>query len=112
MNIEAVKKLRELHGDDTLVVFADNAKIFDNSKEHCDMIWDDANEILHVIRTNIDFYNSSKIPMTIDSTTYEFIQYIGSSMDVETFKTKLNSLKADNLITDEQINKIITAHKL
>lgn len=110
MTLEQVKYLRELNNNDILI-FADNAKFFNMKSEKTHVIWDDEREIVHAIRTNTNFYSQSKKPIQIESFSYEMIQYIGTLDSIDELTELLNKLKADSLIDDEQITKILNDFK-
>ena len=106
MTLEQVKYLRELY-DDNILIFADNAKFFNVNGDRTNIVWDDAREIVHAIRTNTNFYTQSKNPIQVESFPYEMIQYIGTTDSVNDLSILLNKLKADNLVTDKEITKIL-----
>lgn len=111
MNVEQIKYLRQLHGEDDLFVFTDNAKLCNAKLDKSHIIWDDEAELIHTIRPNPNFYSQSKEPVAIESSAYETIQYIGSYESKEDLIKFLNSIKSKGLIDDEKISMILSEYK-
>lgn len=106
MTLEQVKLLRELYKPN-LIIFADNAKIYNTNSEKTHIIWDDANELVHVIKTNTNFYTQKTTPIFVESLSYEVIEYIGSAYDEDNLTKVLNQFKTMTLIDDEKITVIL-----
>lgn len=111
MNLEQIKKLRELHGEETLFLFTDNAKLCDARLDKTHILWDDNNEIIHTVRPNTNFYSQSKEPIIVESSAYETIQCISSIRNKEQLEVLLNTLKNDGIIDDEKISMILAEYK-
>ena len=110
MTLEQVKLMRTLH-EGSLSIFADNAKIINTNLDKTHIIWDDNNELVHVIRTNTNHYTQYKTPIIVESLAYETIQYISSVESVESLNVLLTQLKSQSLIDDEKISMILKDYK-
>lgn len=111
MNLEQIKHLRTLHGEDELFVFMDNAKLCNTKLDKTHIIWDDGNELIHTIRPNPNFYSQSKKPIVVESSAYDTVQYIGTYESVEDLSKILNTLKGKGLIDDKKISMILSEYK-
>lgn len=111
MTLEQIKIMRTLH-EGSLSIFADNAKIINLNLDKTHVIWDDNNELLHVIRTNTSYYSQSKTPVIVESLPYDVIQYISSVESIETLKVLLNQLKSEGLVEDGKISMILKDYEM
>ena len=91
-----VIKLRNLYKDTGYIVTCDNMKIFTNKAESKDgleyVLWDDANEMVYSIRVNMHYDTQRKEPVTILGTSYDMIQFISASCDLNQFDTIMGQL--------------------
>lgn len=111
MTLEQVKLMRTLH-ENSLFIFADNAKLFNPNLDKTHIIWDDNNELMHAIRINTNHYTQSKSPIVVESVGYDCIQYICSNETVESLEVLLNQLKAQGLLNQEKISMILEDYKM
>lgn len=111
MNLDQIRYLRELHGNDNLFIFMDNAKLCNTKLDKTNIIWDDKEELIHTIRPNPNFYSQSKEPIVVESSAYDTIQYIGSYVSKEGLTKILDSLKKKGLIDDKKISMILSEYK-
>lgn len=111
MTLEQIKMMRTLH-EGSLSIFADNAKIINLNLDKTHVIWDDSNELLHVIRTNTSYYSQNITPAIVESLPYEIIQYISSVESIETLKVLLNQLKSEGLVNDDKISMILKDYEM
>lgn len=79
MTLEDIKKFRdEIGKGKPIIVTCDNQHIFyENVEDSIPLIWDDNAQTLTAITVNTtDQYSPSKVPMSIEITEYEHIQFI------------------------------------
>lgn len=79
MTLEDIKKFRdEIGKGKPIIVTCDNQHIFyENVEDSIPLIWDDNAQTLTAITVNTDDqYSPSKVPMSIEITEYEHIQFI------------------------------------
>lgn len=105
--------IRNTIGDDSkLRIFADNAVIIDALSDNTELIWDDTNELLHIIRPNTtDFYNQKTVPVKIEVCDYDVIQYISVRTDYDGLETYIGKLLASNTIDQARYNEILNTLK-
>jgi hypothetical protein len=104
-------QLRTLHQSHGLSVFCDNAKLYTEVGDGTFLMWDDTNEILHVVKPNNSHYNQRERAAIVESVAYEQIQYISSAIANDNFKTTMESFKTNGLITNAQYDSIINFYK-
>jgi len=108
MTKEQIGKLKELFDEKTFRIFVDNAMIVDERAEGTEIVWDDVNEFMYVIRPNsVNYNNQANQPFTFEIFAYENIQKILTENNEVEIKDKLNILKNNSLLTEEQYNNII-----
>lgn len=112
MTKEQVQKLRELHGEESLFLFTDNAKLYNAKSEKTHMIWDDANEVVHAIRPHTNYKLQETHPVTVESSAYDTVQYMGSHVSREDLTKILDQLKLDGLIAEDKISTILDEYKI
>lgn len=84
----------------------DNMKLYNENTDT--IIWDDTAAVVHVIRTNDDYRTSVELPFTIESFSYDSIQFISSGMNYKKLKSMLDVLVTKSILTSE-VEDIILA---
>ena len=79
MTLEDIKKFRdEIGKGKPIIITCDNQHMFyENVEDSIPLIWDDSAQTLTAITVNTtDQYSPSKVPMSIEITEYEHIQFM------------------------------------
>lgn len=99
--------VRNKHKDlnNSISIISDNMKLYNDSKDT--FIWDDVNELLHVLRPNMNYRNNIEKPISFESFEYEMIQFVSSIMNINDLIDLLDGFVVDGLLTVEQRNDII-----
>lgn len=110
MTKEQIIAARKIHKNEDLWIFADNAKLYAALSEGTELIWDDTNQLVHVIKPSINYYNQNDKPAVIETYNYDVIQYIGTDLTLERLAQSLAELKTQGLITDAKAKEILAYH--
>ena len=115
MTKDQITYLRTLYKDN-IVVFGDNAILAQNgfNAKASHIIWNDSKELYHSIKLNCSTDNkfSKANPITVNTSTYDDIQYISSSMDIKSFETFLNNQVSAGCITSAKKEELLDEFRL
>ena len=107
MNVNEIVQFRdECNGK--VVLYTDNSKIFDNTREGTHLVWDDSGECLTAIKPNHNHYELDSKPILMEKFGYDVIQYMGKATDFAGLKAYLENRKSEGLITQVEIDTEIS----
>lgn len=107
MDKSQVIKSRQLIGENNLTIYTDATRWFNDQDEATELIWDDTNELLYVLRINTSYYDQNKNPLVFDVVQYSAIDEIISAQDKVTLSSTLAKLQTDGLIDNDRTTELI-----
>lgn len=112
MTVDEIKFLREKYRamGNGFIVYGDNMIL---SSEDTDagsfIVWDDEHLVYHSFKPNRHPYykQQAQFPISIQSTNYDQVQFINSSVDREAFEKFMDSLIDDGVLTADKKEEIL-----
>lgn len=106
MTPEQVKYAREKFGTGDLVLFCAEAEWINGRNDGVHIIWDDENELAHIVSTNTEYRVYPTTPFIVKSIMYDTINSLSLNATPEYLYSWLSQLEKDNKLTSEQKEKI------